>query len=104
MKIVAFVPFESDDIEFGLLEQDLINGIEDPFAGGGIVRNGRTYSRENVVLVNPAFPSKALCIGLNYMDHAKEFGLPVPQTPVVRRTDTACGRNIPCRTALPRQN
>lgn len=83
MKIVAFVPFESDDIEFGLLEQDLINGIEDPFAGGGIVRNGRTYSRENVVLVNPAFPSKALCIGLNYMDHAKEFGLPVPQTPVV---------------------
>lgn len=27
--------------------------------------------------------TKALCVGLNYRDHAEEFGLPVPQEPVI---------------------
>ncbi len=31
----------------------------------------------------PVLPSKALCIGLNYRDHAKEFDLPIPTSPVV---------------------
>ncbi len=29
------------------------------------------------------FPSKIICIGLNYMDHASEFGLSIPQEPVI---------------------
>jgi 2-keto-4-pentenoate hydratase/2-oxohepta-3-ene-1,7-dioic acid hydratase in catechol pathway len=34
-------------------------------------------------LLAPCKPSKALCIGLNYRDHAQEFGLPIPSSPVV---------------------
>ena len=34
-------------------------------------------------LLAPVLPSKALCIGLNYQDHAKEFDLPIPTSPVV---------------------
>lgn len=34
-------------------------------------------------LLAPVLPSKALCIGLNYRDHAKEFDLPIPTSPVV---------------------
>jgi 2-keto-4-pentenoate hydratase/2-oxohepta-3-ene-1,7-dioic acid hydratase in catechol pathway len=34
-------------------------------------------------LLAPCLPSKALCIGLNYRDHAAEFGLAIPTSPVV---------------------
>jgi 2-keto-4-pentenoate hydratase/2-oxohepta-3-ene-1,7-dioic acid hydratase in catechol pathway len=34
-------------------------------------------------LLAPVLPGKALCIGLNYRDHAKEFDLPIPTSPVV---------------------
>ena len=34
-------------------------------------------------LLAPCLPSKALCIGLNYRDHAVEFGLAIPSSPVV---------------------
>ena len=83
MKIVAFVPADRDEICFGLLEGERIEVIEDPFATGEVTRTGECVKRQDVVLVNPCFPSKALCIGLNYSDHAKEFGLPVPESPVV---------------------
>jgi len=36
-----------------------------------------------VKLLAPVVPGKALCIGLNYRDHAKEFDLPIPTSPVV---------------------
>ena len=81
MKIVAFVPSDRDEICFGLLEGDRIEMIDDPFATGEVTRTGECVKRQDVVLVNPCFPSKALCIGLNYSDHAKEFGLPVPSPP-----------------------
>lgn len=83
MKIVAFVPADRDEICFGLLEGERIEVIEDPFAMGEVTRTGECVKRQDVVLVNPCFPSKALCIGLNYSDHAKEFDLPVPESPVV---------------------
>jgi 2-keto-4-pentenoate hydratase/2-oxohepta-3-ene-1,7-dioic acid hydratase in catechol pathway len=31
-----------------------------------------------------ALPSKVVCVGLNYRDHATEAGLEVPSTPAVR--------------------
>lgn len=34
-------------------------------------------------LLAPCEPSKILCLGLNYRDHAQEFNLPVPEQPVV---------------------
>jgi len=42
-----------------------------------------------------ATPGKFIAIGLNYSDHAKETGLPIPQEPIVFfKTDTCvCGPN-----------
>lgn len=34
-------------------------------------------------LLAPCEPSKGVCIGLNYRDHAEEFNLPIPAEPVV---------------------
>lgn len=36
-----------------------------------------------IKLLAPTRPGKAVCIGLNYRDHAVEFGLAIPKTPVV---------------------
>jgi 2-keto-4-pentenoate hydratase/2-oxohepta-3-ene-1,7-dioic acid hydratase in catechol pathway len=43
----------------------------------------RTCSLEDVHLLAPVEPSKVLCIGLNYRDHAVEFGKPIPAEPLL---------------------
>jgi 2-keto-4-pentenoate hydratase/2-oxohepta-3-ene-1,7-dioic acid hydratase in catechol pathway len=42
-----------------------------------------------------ARPSKIICIGLNYADHAKETGAPIPAEPIVffKATTALCGPN-----------
>ena len=52
-----------------------------PFTG--LELTGSSYDLQDVRLLSPVSYSKALCIGLNYRDHAEEFGLPIPETPVV---------------------
>lgn len=49
-----------------------------------------TYSRESqkicikdVQLLTPCDFSKAVCVGLNYKDHAHEFNLEIPKSPVI---------------------
>lgn len=37
----------------------------------------------NVSLLSPVFPTKVLCVGKNYEDHAKEFDGEVPDEPLV---------------------
>ena len=51
---------------------------------------------EGVRLGSPiARPSKIVCIGLNYADHAKETGAAIPQEPIVffKATSALCGPN-----------
>ena len=50
----------------------------------------------NVHLTNPiARPSKIVCIGLNYIDHAKETNAAVPTEPIIffKSTTALCGPN-----------
>lgn len=44
-----------------------------------------------------ARPSKIICIGLNYADHAKESGMDIPSEPVVffKASSAICGPNDP---------
>ena len=98
MKIAAFVPFDEESICYGLIDGENIREINDPFTGEEIKESGKIYKRADVILMNPTFPVKALCIGLNYRDHAEEFGLPIPETPVVflkpSTSAAAAGDNI----------
>lgn len=41
------------------------------------------YSVDAVRLLAPVEPSKVVCVGLNYVDHAKEFGMPIPSEPLL---------------------
>ena len=65
MKIAAFVPFDEESICYGLIDGENIREINDPFTGEEIKERGKVYKRADVILVNPTFPVKALCIGLN---------------------------------------
>lgn len=42
-----------------------------------------TFLLPDLQLLPPAQPSKIICVGLNYRDHAQELGMPVPDEPVL---------------------
>ncbi|MCS7130278.1 MAG: 2-hydroxyhepta-2,4-diene-1,7-dioate isomerase, partial [Archaeoglobaceae archaeon] len=31
----------------------------------------------------PVIPSKIVAVGLNYLDHAEELGMPIPEEPII---------------------
>ena len=52
----------------------------DPF---GSYRPGAALNRAEVRLLAPVTPSKIVAVGLNYRDHAKEMGKPLPSEPLI---------------------
>src|SRR6267378_3691211 len=69
---------------FHAVERDgeLKRAAGDLFAGlaiGAPVRGGLT----SVTLLSPVTPSKIVCVGLNYKDHAAEQGKPLPADPLI---------------------
>ncbi|MDY6818021.1 MAG: fumarylacetoacetate hydrolase family protein [Halobacteriales archaeon] len=49
----------------------------------GIVFAGKTYDPSEVQILPPTDPSKIVCIGLNYADHAEESGSDIPDRPML---------------------
>lgn len=49
--------------------------------GNKVKFGGREYDFENVDILPPCQPTKLVCIGLNYEDHAEETGQEIPQRP-----------------------
>lgn len=74
MKIVRFV--HSNAAYSGVLEGDTIKVSPAKGAPG-------TLKLAEVSLLPPVLPSKIVCVGLNYKDHAKELGMDLPRTPVI---------------------
>ncbi|MBC7229418.1 MAG: fumarylacetoacetate hydrolase family protein [Actinobacteria bacterium] len=69
-------------IFFGVLEDGMLHELErTPFLD--LKRQGRSYGLEEVELLTPVFPQKIIAVGLNYRDHAEEFGLEMPEEPVL---------------------
>lgn len=75
-QIDEFSPLVSDFLELEPDEQ--INLYQEAIASGNPVE------LSNLTLLAPVLgPSKILCVGLNYADHAKEFNDPIPKEPVI---------------------
>ncbi|ELY98362.1 fumarylacetoacetate hydrolase family protein [Natrialba aegyptia] len=49
----------------------------------GIEFGGRTYDPAEVDVLPPVEPSKIVCVGLNYADHAEEEGMELPDRPML---------------------
>jgi 2-keto-4-pentenoate hydratase/2-oxohepta-3-ene-1,7-dioic acid hydratase in catechol pathway len=87
MKIVRFL-YEGN-VVYGEVEKDLIvilNGT--PFEGAA--RTTRTVSMKDIHMLAPCRPGKAVCIGLNYKDHAEECNIPLPEAPIVFMKASGC--------------
>ena len=49
----------------------------------GIISGGETFPLEDVTLLPPCLPSKIVCVGLNYVQHAQELKMPLPEEPIL---------------------
>jgi 2-keto-4-pentenoate hydratase/2-oxohepta-3-ene-1,7-dioic acid hydratase in catechol pathway len=54
-----------------------------PDHGGRIALEDESYAVEEVAVLPPCEPSKVVCVGLNYADHAEEQGKEVPDRPLL---------------------
>lgn len=87
MKIIQFT--DEGKIKTGLLEDNCITELScsttrainspeiDKF------RNNNVYKVEDVKIKVPISPSKIVCVGLNYIDHAIELGMEIPDEPIL---------------------
>ncbi len=49
----------------------------------GIISGGEVLALEDVELLMPCQPSKIVCVGLNYVEHARELKMPLPEEPII---------------------
>jgi 2-keto-4-pentenoate hydratase/2-oxohepta-3-ene-1,7-dioic acid hydratase in catechol pathway len=42
-----------------------------------------SYQQDQVKILSPVKPSKVVCVGLNYRDHAHELGMDIPDEPII---------------------
>jgi 2-keto-4-pentenoate hydratase/2-oxohepta-3-ene-1,7-dioic acid hydratase in catechol pathway len=55
----------------------------EPFGGPGLRAGSAAGRLGDVRLLAPVTPSKIVCVGRNYADHAAELGNPVPKEPLI---------------------
>ncbi|MDD2901514.1 MAG: fumarylacetoacetate hydrolase family protein [Syntrophales bacterium] len=68
----------------GILEGEKISVLWGlPYDGGLANTTGEVLSLPEVTLLAPCEPTKIIALGLNYRDHAAEFGNPVPDEPLI---------------------
>ena len=95
MKLCRFQPLEFASKDLGRSNHEV-----HPEPRGGIIegntvweisgelwgpreRSGSSRPLESVKLLPPAAPSKIVCVGKNYVDHAAEMGGPPPKEPIL---------------------
>jgi len=85
MKLGRF--FYANKTFFGLLEDDMVRVVKciDP-----LTVSNETYPKEALKILSPVKPSKVICVGLNYKDHANELKLEIPKTPVLFLKPPTC--------------
>jgi 2-keto-4-pentenoate hydratase/2-oxohepta-3-ene-1,7-dioic acid hydratase in catechol pathway len=70
------------DERWGVIEGDQVRPLSgEPWAGG--LPEGRPVKLAEVTLLAPVRPSKVVCIGRNYVAHARELGHEVPKQPLI---------------------
>jgi 2-keto-4-pentenoate hydratase/2-oxohepta-3-ene-1,7-dioic acid hydratase in catechol pathway len=68
---------------YGILEGEKISVLWETPYDGMDKTTGEVLSLPEVTLLAPCEPTKIMALGLNYRDHAAEFGLPIPDEPLI---------------------
>ncbi len=80
MKIVRF--FADGSVRYGMVEEDMIVDMGDDNSLEGDEERVK-YPLSEVILLAPSTPSKVVAVGLNYLDHAEEVGMKMPESPML---------------------
>lgn len=68
-------------------ENEILIGVVDSgkvlVCSENLEKTGEVFSLKDIHLLPPAAPSKIVCVGRNYADHAKELGKEVPPEPLL---------------------
>lgn len=70
------------NVRYGILDGKTIHELSGSYFEP-YTETGKRVSLDSVKLLSPTLFSKAVCIGMNYRDHAMEFKLPIPESPVL---------------------
>ena len=74
--------FNADrESRFGRIEGEEILELARPYFGDLPETTGRRFALDAVRLLCPTLPTKVVCVGVNYRDHAEEFGHDIPEDP-----------------------
>ncbi|HRN51525.1 MAG TPA: fumarylacetoacetate hydrolase family protein [Anaerolineales bacterium] len=80
MRIIRYQ--EQGSVHYGWVLGDKVGTIEgDPY--GAFQRGEATRPLSELTLLPPVSPSKIICVGRNYVAHAKELGNEVPEVPML---------------------
>ncbi|HUJ31602.1 MAG TPA: fumarylacetoacetate hydrolase family protein [Candidatus Acidoferrum sp.] len=95
MKLCRFQPLELRVTNLGAASQDVHPQALSGLIDGGLVweiagdlwgpreRTGRKWPLSEIKFLPPSTPSKIVCVGRNYLDHARELGNEAPKEPLI---------------------
>jgi len=80
---MEFVRYQaSNEIKYGVAKDHSILEIKGDIFGKYKVTSIE-HSRDTLDILPPVTPTKIVCVGLNYLDHAQELDMPVPEEPLL---------------------
>lgn len=74
--------FASPDLRWGMIADHEVQEISGEIAGEWKL-SGRAHSLTAIKLAAPIEPSKIVCVGRNYREHATELGNALPEEPLI---------------------
>lgn len=85
MKICRFLDPETQRPRFGMIEEGAIYALLGELSGENLSVEGAepVVRLEEARLLAPVEPSKVVCVGRNYREHAAELGNPMPPEPLL---------------------
>ena len=85
MKICRFIDPETQRPSFGLIEGEEVFTLRGDLSAANLSLEGVEPSIRlaDAQLLPPVTPSKIVCVGRNYREHAAELGNPMPQEPLL---------------------
>lgn len=81
MKIARFI--HDDEVHFGVVDGDAVRLLEGDPLHDGISESGDVLDLSAVDLIAPVAPSKVICVGMNFAEHAAEMHHDGPTTPLI---------------------
>ncbi len=76
----------NDEISFGVVNNKYVDPLDNfHFSQDSVIptKSGQTIKSKDIKFLPPVSPSKIVCVGRNYAEHAAELGNDVPKEPLL---------------------